>query len=489
MGTNQKFKKLIFIISVFTFLFLSSILPAATLNVPVPYATITAALAVANGNLESDEIIIAAGTYSEAAALTCSESGTTFTGSGGTVTVRVPDSANAVFVLNVDITGIVLNNLTIDRPTCNNDWMRCVECGPVSSITINNCTLSGPANGIGLILFNAADAVINGSTFSNFNSITSWGGAIFIESDHPSLYTDLTVDNCTFGPNCTGWIKTNPFGNDAVVGNVMVTNCDFQVALQPQALKFIDNNNSMRYNPTAAILFQDCSFEGTGLEVAEFHYTSGGGPSSLKFSRCEFKTYNSYRKMMYLDLPTIIDFDNCLFGGGKHENIMTVWGGPVSVNLYHCTMVNDGITASESASGFDRSSFITGWDGGRTFMIRDSLFYCPVNYTPGLTDVGWGNTTARIYDIAYSIIEHATPSDSSVTIIPGTNYSNEPINFVNPGARDYHLATSSPAINGGTDLGYSLDLEKNTRNQGLAPDMGCYESVGGPSSAQYWILF
>ena len=480
MNVYVKFKHLICVVSL-VLLLSASIASAATLNVPVPYATITAALAVANGNGVPDDIIIAAGTYSEAAALTCSESGTTFTGSGGTVTVQAPVSANAVFVLSAGITGIVLNNLIIDRPTCNSDWMRCVECGGASSITLNNCTLSGPANGIGLILFNAADAVVNGCTFSNFNSVTSWGGAIFMEGTHPSLYTDLTVDNSTFGPNCNGWIKTNNFGSDAVVGTVTVINCDFQAATNVQALNFRDVGNNMNYDATKAILFQDCTFQGTSLEVAEFWYTSGTKPTGLKFSRCNFKAYNSNQKMMWLDLPVIIDFENCLFGGGQHENIMTVWGGPVSVNFYHCTMINDGYVTT------NKSSFITGWDGGRTFMIRDSLFYCPVNYTPGLTDVGWGNSTARIYNIAYSIIEHATPSDSSVTIIPGTNYSNEPINFVNPGARDYHLAIGSPAIDRGTDLGYSFDLEKNTRNQGSAPDMGCYEST--PPTVEDWVIY
>jgi hypothetical protein len=479
MYVYVKFKHSIFV--VLTVLILSaSIAGAATLNVPVPYATITAALAVANGNAVSDEIIIAAGTYSEAAALTCSESGTTFTGTGGTVTVQAPVSANAVFVLNNGITGIVLNNLTIDRPTCNSDWMRCVECGGASSITLNNCTLSGPANGIGLILFNAADAVVNDSTFSNFNSVTSWGGAIFMEGTHPSLYTDLTVDNCTFGPNCNGWIKTNPFGSDAVVGNVTVTNCDFQAASQPEALKFTDNDTNMNYDATKAILFQDCTFQGTNLEVAGFFYTSGTKPTGLKFSRCNFKAYNSTRKMMWLDLPVIIDFENCLFGGGQHENIMTVWGGPVSVNFYHCTMVNDGYLTT------NKSSFITGYDFGRTFTIRNSLFYCPVSYTPGFTDMGGGGSK-RIYDIDYSIVQHATPSDSTVTINGGPNYSNLPITFVDPVTRDYHLQSLSNGVNGGTDLLYTLDLDKSVRNFGPAPDMGCYESTS--LAVEDWMLF
>jgi len=52
--------------------------------------------------------------------------------------------------------------------------------------------------------------------------------------------------------------------------------------------------------------------------------------------------------------------------------------------------------------------------------------------------------------------------------------------FVNPAANDYHLKAGSPAINAGTALAdVADDYEGNSRPQGGAYDIGCYEASGG----------
>lgn len=53
--------------------------------------------------------------------------------------------------------------------------------------------------------------------------------------------------------------------------------------------------------------------------------------------------------------------------------------------------------------------------------------------------------------------------------------------FVNTGVGDYHLVSSSPAINKGASLlEVSKDIEGNARPQGSAYDIGAYEYVGAP---------
>ncbi|HZK93070.1 MAG TPA: choice-of-anchor Q domain-containing protein [Prolixibacteraceae bacterium] len=49
--------------------------------------------------------------------------------------------------------------------------------------------------------------------------------------------------------------------------------------------------------------------------------------------------------------------------------------------------------------------------------------------------------------------------------------------FVNPESGDYRLSPQSPAINAGTDLGYTIDLNNQAVPQNELPDMGAYESI------------
>ena len=182
--------------------------------------------------------------------------------------------------------------------------------------------------------------------------------------------------------------------------------------------------------------------------------------------------------MFYLDIPAPITFENCLFAGGQHETVMTVWGGPPTVNFCYCTMINDGVTAANSLSGTDQSTFINGWDGGRTFNIVNCLFRCPVNYTAGFVGDP-GSTANRNYPVSHSVIDHPTPTGAFATITPGADYSNVSLSsaFVNPATRDYHLLNGSLWVGGAVDLGYTLDLDRNARIQGGSPDMGAYESA------------
>ena len=437
-------------------------LSAAMIYVPGDQPTITAALAAA---ASSDQILIASGTYAEAAMLNVNKS-VTLTASGGPVTINVPTSANSV--ASVSAAGVVFSGIKFERLTANNEWMRSVEMGS-GSATFTNCTFTGPGNGVGVVLFSGADATFDNCAFSNFNATASWAAAILMQNQGAG-YSDVIVRNSTFDTGCNGWIKA--FDNNTSwpkVGELTVSNCTFRAARHLQALKFRDGGASaMQYDSTKALLFQDCTFEGTTLEMVEFHYTNGSRPTSLKFSRCQFKAYNSTRKIFWLDLPTPIVFEDCLFAGGQHETIMTVWGGPPSVNFYHCTMINDG-TASQS-------TFINGWDGGRTFNIVNCLFRSPANYTAGFVGDA-GSSANRNYAVSYSVIDHATPVGAKAQITPGVGYSNTSLAsaFANAAARNFHLVNGTPWVDGGTNLGYLFDLDHNARNHGSAPDMGAYE--------------
>lgn len=445
----------------------ASLASAATLSVPSgSYPTITAAVAAAGSG---DVIEVAPGTYAEAGPIDFNVANVTLRRAGsGTVTINAPASAEAVIRINA--AGIILENVAVSRPTANNDWMRTIQAGS-GGVTLTNCDISGPANGVGVILFNGADLTATGTTFGNFNTAASWASAVLLEGNSGD-FSNILIDNCTFAANCNGWIRTIG-GVGPKVGALQVTNTIFNATPHAQALRF---QNGTQYVSTEALRFEDCRFTGTNLEVAEFHYTGTGGPASLTFRRSIFNAYNSSRRMLYLDIPCPIAFENVVFAGGQHETVLRFWGGPADVTFDHCTIINDGVTSATSASGTDRSTIIDGWDGGgRTFTLRNTLVYSPQNYTAALVGDP-GSSANRAYSVSNSIIEHTTPTGANVTLTPGAGYSNAPILFVNAGARDYELQATSPAINSGANLSILTDVLGRPRPVGGAPDMGAYEN-------------
>ena len=443
----------------------ANINPIAVINVPANQPNIIAAVAAASAGYQ---ISIATGVYTEAAEIAVNQSNVLITAAGGPVTIHVPSSASGE--VSVTAVGVVFNGIKFERLTANNDWMRSVEITGAASFT--NCTFTGPANGVGVILFSGADATFDNCAFSNFVSTASWAAAIFMQNQGAG-YSDVIVRNCTFDIGCNGWIRA--FDSNvswARVGELTVSNCTFKASRYTTALSFKDGGSQkLTFDPAKALLFQDCTFEGTTNEVVYFAYSTNSHPTSLKFSRCGFKAYNSGSRMFYLDLATPIVFEDCLFAGGQHQTIMTVWGGPPGVNFYQCTMINEGC-----AGGSAQSSFINGWDGGRTFNIVNCLFRCTNNYTAGFVGDA-GSSANRNYAVSYSVIDHPTPTGAKAQITPGAGYSNASLAsaFVDAAGRDYHLVNGSPWVNGGVDLGYLLDLDGNARNQNGAPDMGAYE--------------
>ena len=81
-----------------------------------------------------------------------------------------------------------------------------------------------------------------------------------------------------------------------------------------------------------------------------------------------------------------------------------------------------------------------------------------------------------------SVIDHPTPVGAKAQITAVTNYSNVSLApaFVNEASRDYHLLNGSPWVNGGIDIGHTLDLDGNARIQGGTPDMGAFETSFAP---------
>lgn len=128
-----------------------------------------------------------------------------------------------------------------------------------------------------------------------------------------------------------------------------------------------------------------------------------------------------------------------------HATIADNSGGGISI-LRHAwwtdgdARVLNNVIASNGAIGLDFSG-----DADNDFTLE-------------YNDV-WGHTTEYSGD--------ATPGTGSMSLDPL---------FVNPDADDYTLQFGSPALDAGTDLGYTIDLLGDSRPQGGGYAMGTYET-------------
>lgn len=172
---------------------------------------------------------------------------------------------------------------------------------------------------------------------------------------------------------------------------------------------------------------------------------------------------NSRRAVFAYDATidnTLIANNNCNYA---------VLGLAGNVRMRHCNVVNN------------VTSYYYAIESYRYAESADSLINC----------ILWGNSysgTQQIDDYGHIVFDHCASDDSlggtSNIRLSHDNWGavqNEHyVNFVSPNRGDYRLNSGSSCINAGTNITdfSAVDLAGDARQQGSAPDMGCYESDG-----------
>ena len=126
--------------------------------------------------------------------------------------------------------------------------------------------------------------------------------------------------------------------------------------------------------------------------------------------------------------------------------------------------------------------------------------YNDVNwFITGTTDTEWRNNIIVVANGlqafhnglgALQIHDHNlyfSVDGSTMDPIPGARGIGDKVGdplFVDFTKRDYHLRVGSPAIEAGTDRGYTNDLDGNPIPKGSAPEMGAYEYTSGTKSSR-----
>lgn len=118
--------------------------------------------------------------------------------------------------------------------------------------------------------------------------------------------------------------------------------------------------------------------------------------------------------------------------------------------IYHNTI------ASNQGTGLNIAASVSGHDIKNNIIYQNSDQLLP----------GSGNTFD--YNLYYPDISFSGKGVHSISGYPL---------FVDPSnpTYDFHLQSTSPAIDSGTEVGINKDIEGNLRPQGLAPDIGAYE--------------
>lgn len=122
------------------------------------------------------------------------------------------------------------------------------------------------------------------------------------------------------------------------------------------------------------------------------------------------------------------------------------------------------VTIARPTQGNGSALLMTGGTAG----ITDTII---AGYTVGISQTG-GTLSAD-----YNLLFTTTPTQTAGGALNwgAHNLVNANPRFVNPAAGDYHLAAGSPAIDAGTNVGVTLDLDGIARPQGKGYDLGAYE--------------
>lgn len=395
-----------------------------------------------------------------------------------------------------------------------------------SSPTVSHCTFAGNSASAGGGMWNSygSPAVTNctftlNSALSVVESAQGGGGGM------RNFYASPAVSNCIFAGNSSGH---NGGGMGSGGGSPTLTNCTFaentavnsgggmsnegSTAVVVTECSFTDNSAENKggavYNWHADATISECTFTsnsavfGGGMcNIGSFSYSlmdctfvgnsagSGGGIlnedyASPAVTNCTFASNSADQcgggmSNMSNAAPTIA---NCAFTGNSVFNGWNGGGGiynaqGASPAVTNCTfsrnsanMCGGGMSnylgASATLMNCTFSRNVAGGFAGA--MANDSSSATLVNC------IVWGNTPGEFYNwssspiVTYSNVKGGYGGMGNIDANP---------KFVDAFNGDYHLQSASLCVDTGTAAGApSTDLEGNVRPQGLAVDMGAYES-------------
>ncbi len=414
-------------------------------------ATIQKAINLAQANPGSDNILVAAGTYSENIDVVGHVSlygG--YPSDGGTT--REPHVNDAIIdggSVDRVVTIISVNNVTID------------------GFVIQNGALHGRGGGIDIE--ESSSVTINDNTIRNNSSTDDWGGGIDVVASDVTITNNTIQDNQTntsgggisFFDQCSGTISGNTItGNRAASGGGMVIDSS----------DLIVTNNDIKNNAAddgGGLTITDCTSSTISNNTISNNTAvhDGGGiyyvDSSIEISRnfIQNNTTGNWGGGICIYGFSSGDIINNIISGNQATEI----GGGISYYANSSARVINNTIANNSAG--DEGGGIGCFDYSTSTVLNTIL---------------WGNSPEQLSSDPDSTIT-ATYCDIQGGFSGEGNISDDPL-FVGNG--DYHLTAPSPCIDAGTSNGVpNIDIDGYSRPQQAGYDIGADEYGNYPPTA------
>jgi hypothetical protein len=204
-------------------------------------------------------------------------------------------------------------------------------------------------------------------------------------------------------------------------------------------------------------------YAGTGTSNITFDGNMFNNIGRLPTSGQSSTDYNHDHGLYVYNGPYVIT--NSLF-----YNNSAGWGIQVSPGTHDTAIRNNTFAYSNP----QQDGQIMLWGNNSNIVIQNNLFYKPRNYAIATWQASETNTLIDTNIICCSGIGVIDNAGSGVVM------SNQTLNtdptFVSPSTYDFHLQSTSPAIDGGVAIAsITADLDAVPRPQGLGYDLGAYE--------------
>lgn len=339
-----------------------------------------------------------------------------------------------------------------------------------------------------------------------------------------SLHTNITIKNCEIQGgtrglllyNCVNVTVSNNYIHD--INDASKNTRDNQSPLWPEehSQRF---NSSYPLNPTTYPVGADDDSGAEAIDLNNFCENiviSGNVVDNCSYPSWDYGPDGTFIEVYGSHTANIQVFNNIVRNvpGGTVE--MGSWGGGTVDNfLFHHNLITEASTffvihmtgmyslSTISDMVFDNNTFVqramtddnlmpwTIFDVNGTLTdlnklkVRNNVFYLKTG-TRKYWNGGAASNMSSVYGNddtfthTHNLYFHAPGAAGRflfATPLDATETNNVDPLFVNAAGADFHLSSSSPAINSGGTFGYAADLEGTPIPSGSTPDKGAYEAA------------